>query len=75
MKTSVLQRGRNRSLRSKMNKIIKDYKDSSDRAGAEKQLSAVLGVIDKAAQKNVIHKNKAARDKSKMMSFFNQLSA
>lgn len=49
----------NKSLKTKMKSMIK--KISAETA------SATVSVIDKAAKKNLIHKNKAARLKSKLV--------
>ncbi len=75
VKTSAIERYRNRAVRSAMSKAIKSYKESTDKAEAEKGLNNVLSLIDKAARKNVIHKNKAGRDKSKMVAHLARLSA
>jgi small subunit ribosomal protein S20 len=45
---------------------IKILRDTSDKAEAEKLFPDVVGMIDKLAKKNIIHKNKAANLKSKL---------
>ena len=74
MKTSAEQRLRNRALRSNMKKAIKALKENSSRDEVDANIGNVLGLIDKAARKNIIHKNKAARDKSRLIAFRNRLS-
>ena len=69
MKTSALERQRNRASRSDMKSVIKDLKGCKSRTEAEKMLRNAVSTIDKAAGKNLIHKNKAARDKSKLAAF------
>jgi small subunit ribosomal protein S20 len=66
MKTSALANQRNRADRSQMKKIVKDIRASKSKVEAEKLLKEAIGVIDKAAGKKLIHKNKAARDKSRL---------
>jgi len=73
MKTSAIQRERNRVVRSNMKKSIKTLRSMQNRAEAEKKLNDVISFIDKASQYRVIHKNKAARDKSKLVSFVHSL--
>lgn len=73
MRTSSEQRARNRALRSQMSKAIIDFRESSKRTDARTQLNQVMGLIDQAARQHIVHKNKAARDKSRLMTFFNRL--
>ena len=74
MRTSAEERERNRALRSQMGKSIKALRVCKTRAEAEGMLKDVISIIDKASRKNVINKKKAARDKSKLMTFVNGLS-
>jgi len=74
MKTSVLARERNRSVRSHMKNSIKALRECRTRTEAEAMVKDVMSVIDKAARHNIIHKNKAARDKSRLVSMVNRLS-
>ena len=59
------RRDRNRYYGKTTRNAIRDMKDAN---GAEvaKQFPVVAGMIDKLAQKGVIHKNKAANLKSKL---------
>jgi len=75
MKTSALQRQRNRALRSHMRGVIKDFKSITDKSKAQNQLNEVYSVIDKALKGGIIHQNKAARDKSRMTAFVQNLSS
>jgi len=74
MKTSEKERLRNRAVRSVLTKSIKSLKECQTKAEASAQINDVLSKIDKASQKNLIHKNKARRDKSKLVHFVSQLS-
>ena len=65
---------RNRGLRSRMSRAIGELKACTNRAEAENKLKGVVSIIDKAAQQNIIHKNKAARDKSGLATFIKSLS-
>jgi len=48
-------------------------KSTTDRKEAEELLKKVTSMIDKLAKKNIIHKNKAANNKSKLTKYVNQL--
>jgi len=74
MKTSQAERMRNRGMRSRMIRAIKELRACTVRAEAETKLKHAVSMLDKAAQKNLLHKNKVARDKSKLMAFTGSLS-
>lgn len=74
MKTSASERERNRAIRSHMKRSVKTLESCKTRGEAENLLKDVISIIDRASQKRIIHKNKAARDKSKLVSFVNELS-
>ncbi|KAF0133316.1 MAG: small subunit ribosomal protein S20 [Candidatus Saganbacteria bacterium] len=69
------KRNRTRNLKYKGNikKLAKDFKSfiSKSKEEAGKALNLLVSAIDKAALKGVIHKNKAARQKSKFQKRFN----
>ena len=59
----------NSSLRSKLRTAIKSVRKAvaaGDKAAATQTFSASTSVIDKIADKNIIHKNAAARYKSRL---------
>jgi small subunit ribosomal protein S20 len=67
---NVQQRERNRAHRSRLRTAVKRLRAavaSGDAAKAQEILPATLSVIDKIAQKNVIHPNAAARTKSRLV--------
>ncbi len=74
MKTSEAERERNRSLNSRLKKTVKELKACQTRSEAESKLSGVYEIIDKAYKGGIIHKNKAARDKSRLTNFVKSLS-
>ena len=53
--------------------FVKKLKSTTDRKEAEELLKKVTSMIDKLAKKNIIHKNKAANNKSKLTKYVNQL--
>lgn len=66
---NIKARERNRAHRSTLRTAIKKLRaavSSGDAAKAQELLPATLGVIDKTAQKKVIHTNTASRYKSRL---------
>lgn len=64
---SEKRRMHNASLTSKLNSAIKSVVKAigaGDKAAAQKMFREAAGVIDRIADKKIIHKNKAARHKS-----------
>jgi len=62
-------RTRNASLKSSLRSAVKKVKKaiaSGDKAAAAKQLSASQAVIDRVADKKIVHKNLASRTKSRL---------
>ncbi|UCC80411.1 MAG: 30S ribosomal protein S20 [Candidatus Zixiibacteriota bacterium] len=66
MKTAEKARQRNRRVKSLMRGAIKELSDEKDTAKKAEKMKKVASTLDKAAGKNVIHKNKAARAKSRL---------
>ena len=68
---------RNVGQRSNMRTAIKQVQKAiaeGDKDSAKKSLQAAASVLDKACNKGLIHKNKAARDKSRLNSAVRKLS-
>ncbi len=67
---SVAQRERNRALKSRMRTAVKKLRkaaETGDAAAAESLLPAAIQVVDSTAQKGAVHKNAAARTKSRLV--------
>jgi small subunit ribosomal protein S20 len=63
------QRSHNMALRSEFRTAVKKVRKAilgGDKAAAQAQLQASVSVIDSIADKRIVHKNKAARDKSRL---------
>ena len=58
---------RNKSVRSELKSRMKSAANSIGEDGSDEKVSAAIKKIDMAAQKGVIHKNAAARQKSRLM--------
>jgi small subunit ribosomal protein S20 len=59
----------NASLRSSLRTAIKKVRkaiEAGDKAAAQRVFQESSGVIDRIADKKIVHKNKAARDKSRL---------
>ena len=67
------RRAINSQNKSRMRTLIKSVLQSESKADAEKHYSPAVSFIDKMASRNVIHKNNAARQKSKISSYLNSL--
>lgn len=66
---SEKQRQHNASLRSELRTAVKNVRkaiDAGDKAQAQTILQSAASTIDRIADKNIIHKNKAARHKSRL---------
>jgi small subunit ribosomal protein S20 len=53
--------------------FIKQLRNSHDKAEAQELFTKVSGMLDKLAKKRIIHKNKAANNKSKLAKLVNSL--
>ena len=72
------RRSHNSSLRSLVRTVIKKVNaaiGSGDQAAAKTAYDSAVPVIDRMADKGIIHKNKAARDKSRLNAQVKALSA
>jgi len=66
---SVVRNARNSSQRSTMRTSVKKTLkaiEAADKAGAEDALKNASSLLDRSAAKGLIHKNKAARHKSRL---------
>jgi small subunit ribosomal protein S20 len=75
-KKSIKQRAANVSLRTTLRSAIKKVQkaiDAGDAAAAESVFRAEQSTIDSIADKRIIHKNKAARHKSRLAAQINAL--
>jgi small subunit ribosomal protein S20 len=66
---------RNKQYRSKMRTMIKKVLAAKDRQAVEKDLKTTVSLLDKLVNRGVIHRNKAANQKSRLSKFFNSLPA
>ena len=74
---SVVRNQHNSSLRSMLRTAIKRVRtaiESGDKTAASAVLQKATSVIDSVADKNIIHKNKAARHKSRLSAAIKSLA-
>ena len=68
---NVKRREHNRQMRSKLRSALKSIRamlDKKDVAGAKTALNKTVSIVDKMATKGIIHRNTAARYKSRLSS-------
>lgn len=68
----------NSSLRSRLRTAIKSVRkavDAGDKAAAAKVFQAAQATIDQIADKNIVHKNTAARQKSRLSAAIKGMTA
>lgn len=70
---AVKRRLTNRHYMSSMKTALKRVKDAKEKAKAEVELKKAVKVLDQLAAKGIIHKNKAANQKSQLTKFVNTL--
>lgn len=74
IRANATKRLRNRYQARTTRNAIKRLRSSSSKSEASELLKKVTSMLDRLAKKNVIHKNKAANNKSKLTKFVNTLS-
>ncbi len=76
IRTSQAARARNRSDRTRMRgqvKVLRDVIDGGDAAAAQTDLNATVSLLQKMAQKGIIHRRNAARKISRLAKAVNAL--
>lgn len=71
---TVKRRAVNRELKSEVKTVLKKAKTETDKEKAAAALKAASSTLDKLAAKGIIHKKKAANQKSKLARHLNKLS-
>ena len=73
IRTNATKRLRNRYQAKTTRNAIKKLRTSTDKAEAATLLTKVTSMLDRLAKKNIIHKNKASNNKSKLTKFVKAL--
>lgn len=74
IRSNASKRLRNRYQAKTTRNAIKTLRSSTSKTEASELLKKVISMLDRLAKKNVIHKNKAANNKSKLTKFVNTLN-
>ena len=75
IRANETKRLRNRYQHKTTRTFVRKLRDTKDAVAAAELFKTVAGMLDKLAKKNVIHKNKASNQKSKLAKFVNRLQA
>ena len=73
IRSNAAKRLRNRYQAKTTRNAIKKLRGTTTKADASVLLAKVVSMLDRLAKKNVIHKNKASNNKSKLAKFVNGL--
>ncbi|PTW01284.1 small subunit ribosomal protein S20 [Halanaerobium saccharolyticum] len=76
VKTTEKKTAQNREWKDRLKNVIKDMEkavEAGDKEAAAEQLKETKKVIDKAVTRNIIHKNNAARKKSRLTKMYNNM--
>lgn len=76
VKTTEKKTAQNREWKDRLKNAIKDMEkvvEAGDKEAAAEQLKETKKVIDKAVTRNIIHKNNAARKKSRLTKMYNNM--
>ena len=73
MKTNLKSNRRNVSYKTQMKSSIKKIRSITDKEVIQEELKKTNSLLDKLASKKIIHKNKAANQKSKLAKYANSL--
>ena len=74
IRANEAKRLRNRYQHKTARTFIKRFTTTTDKAEAQDLYGKVTSMIDKLAKNNIIHKNKAANQKSKLAKHLNSIS-
>jgi small subunit ribosomal protein S20 len=73
IRANAAKRLRNRYQAKTTRNAIKTLRSTTVKTEAAEMLPRVISMLDRLAKKNVIHKNKASNNKSKLTKFVNAL--
>ena len=74
VKTNAKSTQRNVSYKTQMKSSIKKIRSITDKDTIQGELTKTYSLLDKLASKKIIHKNKAANQKSKLSKYANSLT-
>ena len=74
IRSNDAKRVRNRYQAKTTRTFVKRLRATTDKAEAQELFNKVASMLDRLAKKNIIHKNKAANNKSKLARHINTLA-
>lgn len=74
IRANAAKRLRNRYQAKTTRNAIKALRNTTVKTEATEMLPRIISMLDRLAKKNVIHKNKASNNKSKLTKFVNALA-
>ena len=74
IRSNNAKRLRNRYQHKSVRTVIKSIRKSHDKSNATSMLPKIFSMLDKLVKKNVIHKNKASNQKSKLSKLVNTIA-
>jgi small subunit ribosomal protein S20 len=75
LRQSEKRRNHNKSVRSRIRTETRKLMEAESAEEAEERLQELYALLDRAAAKDVIHENKAAREKSRLARHVEELKA
>jgi len=75
VRTNDKARRSNLAVKSRVRTAVRRVREAKSRSDAQARLESALSVLDRAAQKGVIHRTTASRNKSRLTLFVNKLPA
>ncbi|ELR69454.1 SSU ribosomal protein S20p [Fulvivirga imtechensis AK7] len=73
IRSNNAKRLRNKYQHKTTRTFVKRLRTTTDKSEAQELLKTVISMLDKLAKKNIIHRNKAANNKSKLTKLVNSL--
>ena len=73
IRKSIREREHNRSYKMRLKKAVKELLECTSKDKAEEKIKPVFQILDRMSMRNVIHRNRAAHQKSKYSRFVNSL--
>jgi small subunit ribosomal protein S20 len=74
VRTSERRRKRNKTQKTQIKDVVKKIREEKNVEAAATELKNAMALFDKLSSKGIIHKNKAANQKSKLAKFVNKLA-
>ena len=75
VRTNEKARVSNLAAKSRVRTAVRKVRESAKRSDGQSQLLTAISVLDRAAQKGIIHRTTASRQKSRLTLFVNKLPA